>query len=57
MASTRAVQSPPLSIRIPDALREALQKSADQNDRSLNAEIRRRLARSIDADAAKTQKD
>ncbi|WP_425475704.1 Arc family DNA-binding protein [Mesorhizobium hunchu] len=42
-----ANRSDPLSLRLPDELREALQQAANQAGRSLNAEIRMRLEASL----------
>lgn len=42
----------PFGVRIPNDLKEKLQKSADQNGRSLNAEIIYRLDQSIKQDVS-----
>lgn len=41
-------QTKPYSLRMPEKLRQALQKKAEQNHRSLNAEILARLEESFD---------
>ncbi|MDC9589684.1 Arc family DNA-binding protein [Xenorhabdus sp. XENO-10] len=54
--STRA--DPQLRARIPQGLKEALEKSALQNDRTLTAEITRRLKESLERDGVTfSQKD
>ncbi len=48
-----AKRSDPLSLRLPDDLRDALQRAADEASRSLNAEIRMRLEASLVPDFTK----
>lgn len=43
-------EDPQLRVRIPQDLKDALEKSAKDNDRTLTAEITRRLRESLERD-------
>ncbi|EON4226460.1 Arc family DNA-binding protein [Escherichia coli] len=43
-------EDPQLRVRIPQDLKDALEKSARENDRTLTAEITRRLRESLERD-------
>jgi hypothetical protein len=43
-----------LNVRIPEAIRQRLASEAEQNDRSMNAEINARLEQSFQRDASES---
>jgi predicted transcriptional regulator len=51
MVTTPKTDGNPITIRVDDATRDALQQVALKNDRSLSAEVRRAIRRYLETEA------